>query len=82
LTPRSPHPDLMPLGEALWHVLVLIVAAWVLRRLRVDRALRITDDRLPSAIARRVDRAATRAAGRLCREAGRLGLETAACEEA
>lgn len=71
----------MPLGEALWHLLVLIAAAWVLRRLQMDRALRITDERLPSAMARRVGRAAMRAAGRICREAGRLGLETTAYEE-
>jgi hypothetical protein len=81
MTPRTPYPDLMPLGEALWHLVVLLLAAWVLRRLRVNRALRITGDRLPTTMARGLDRVAARAAGGICREAGRLGLETAPFEE-
>ena len=81
MSPRPINPGLMTLGDALGHIAIAAAAGWLLRRVDLKAALRVTGHRLPASVGRRVERAATDAAAAVWREAGRLGIETTPYQE-
>lgn len=68
----------MGLAEAAAHLAALTALTWLLEHVRAREALAVVEDRCVGPVGQRVERAAGRSVDRLCREAGRLGLETAA----
>ena len=66
----------MGLAEATAHLAALTALSWLLQHIRAREALAVVDDRL--AAGGGASRVAARSVMRLSREAGRLGLETAA----
>jgi hypothetical protein len=81
MDPRYVNPGLMTLGDALGHIAVAAAAGWLLRRVDLLAALRVTGHRLPAGVGQRIERAAADAAAAVWREAGRLGIETAPYQE-
>lgn len=79
---RIPHNlNTMGLAEAATHLAALAALTWLLRHVRAREALRIVSDRMAGPLGTRAERSAARAVDRLCREAGRLGMETAAAAD-
>jgi len=71
----------MGLAEAAAHLAALSAITWLLEHVRAREALAIVEDRCAGSVGHRAECAAARSVDRLCRQAGRLGLETAAAPQ-
>ncbi len=78
MRPQRFNSNSMGLAEAAGHLAALAALTWLLERVRAREALTVVDERLAGGASERAGRLAAGSVSRLCRETGRLGLETAA----